>query len=203
MKSLARMPALAAGVSSMGETTLMTPSSIVHFDAEAAELAGGVFLHVGVVDRLQIAGVRIERGQHAVDRGVDQLLLVGRIDIFGADAVEHFAEQRQVGIDLVGLRGAVRRRLGSVGARCRRVGGEAPALRDDGARRPGRSEHDGRRDGSAEGRQAHQSSIHSGSGCRRCPPSGGVDGLVVFSHFNIERRPGDASTGGDRPANCP
>ena len=60
-----------------------------------------VLLHLGVkLFGRQIARVRIERGQHALDGGADQLLLVRRIDIFGADAVEDLAEQREVGVDL-------------------------------------------------------------------------------------------------------
>ncbi len=45
--------------------------------------------------------MRIERGQHALDGGADQLALVRHVDIFGADAVEDLTEQLQVGIDLL------------------------------------------------------------------------------------------------------
>ncbi len=37
--------------------------------------------------------MRIERGQHAVDRRLDQLLLIGLFDIIGADFFEDVAEQ--------------------------------------------------------------------------------------------------------------
>ena len=37
--------------------------------------------------------MRVEPGQHAVDRVLDQLAVVDRFDIFGADALEHVAEQ--------------------------------------------------------------------------------------------------------------
>ena len=112
MKSLARMPALAAGVSSMGETTLMTPSSMVTSMPRPPNWPEVSSLHVVIVGGRQIARMRVERGQHALDGGADQLLLIGRIDIFGADAVEDFAEQVEVGIDLV------RRRAASAGG-CR------------------------------------------------------------------------------------
>ena len=46
MMSPDRMPALAAGVSSIGVTTLMSAVFLRHLDAEAAELALGLHLHV-------------------------------------------------------------------------------------------------------------------------------------------------------------
>ncbi|MEI7806844.1 MAG: ketopantoate reductase C-terminal domain-containing protein [Hyphomicrobiales bacterium] len=44
--------------------------------------------------------MRIERGEHAIDGGLDHLLLVGLLDIIGAHPVEHVAEQVQL---LVGI----------------------------------------------------------------------------------------------------
>ena len=55
------------------------------FDAKAAELALGLDLHVAEVFLVQVARMRIERGQHAVDRGLDQLLVVRRLDVVVAD----------------------------------------------------------------------------------------------------------------------
>ena len=43
--------------------------------------------------------MRIERGQHALQRRVDQLALIGHVDILGADAVEDLAEEVEVGIN--------------------------------------------------------------------------------------------------------
>jgi hypothetical protein len=37
--------------------------------------------------------MRIEPGQHAVDRGFDQLGIIRLFDVVGADALEHVAEQ--------------------------------------------------------------------------------------------------------------
>jgi hypothetical protein len=51
--------------------------------------------------------MRIERGQHAVDRGLDQLLVVRRLDVVVADALEHLAEQVELLIG-VGGRGGLR-----------------------------------------------------------------------------------------------
>mgnify|MGYP006995074429 CR=1 FL=1 len=47
------------------------------FDAEAAELAAGLHLHVAEALGVHVARMRIEAGQHARDRGFDQLGVVG------------------------------------------------------------------------------------------------------------------------------
>ena len=52
-------------------------------DAEAAELAAGLHLHVAEALGIHVARMRIEAGQHAVDRGFDQLAVVGLLDIVG------------------------------------------------------------------------------------------------------------------------
>jgi hypothetical protein len=47
--------------------------------------------------------MRVERGEHAVDRGLDQLFGVDRLDILGADAFEDVAEQVELFIDRLSL----------------------------------------------------------------------------------------------------
>ena len=76
------------------------------FDAEAAELAAGLHLHVAEGLRLHVARMRIEPGQHAVDRGFDQLGIVRLLDVVGADPLEHVTEQVElpVGVRRRGLR---------------------------------------------------------------------------------------------------
>ena len=77
--------------------------SILHgdFDAETAKLAFGLDLHVLVFLGIHIARMRIQRGQHAVDGGFDQFVILGRLDIGRAHALEHFAEQVElfIGVD--------------------------------------------------------------------------------------------------------
>src|SRR3546814_5443991 len=48
------------------------------FDAEAAELALGLDAHVPEGVGVEIAGVRVERRQHALDGELDQLLITDR-----------------------------------------------------------------------------------------------------------------------------
>ena len=100
MRSLACRPALAAGVSSIGDTTLMTPFSMRDLDAEAAELAAGLHLHVAVVFGRHVGGVRVERGEHAVDGTLDHRAFVGLLDVVLADTFEDFAEQIDLAVDV-------------------------------------------------------------------------------------------------------
>jgi hypothetical protein len=44
--------------------------------------------------------MRIERAQHAVDGILDELLLLDRLDIVAADALQHVAEQVELLIEL-------------------------------------------------------------------------------------------------------
>ena len=78
-----------------------------HFDADAAERSLGLDLHVGEGLGVHVAGVRIEAGDHAVDRGVDQLAVVDRAHIVGAHILEGVAEQVELAID-VAVIGAMR-----------------------------------------------------------------------------------------------
>ena len=69
-------------------------------DAEAAELAAGLHLHVAVVLGAEVGGVRIERGQHAVDRRFDQHRVVGLLDVVGAHPLQHVAEEVELTVEL-------------------------------------------------------------------------------------------------------
>ena len=93
-----------------------------HLDAEAAELAARLHLHVAVVLRVQVGRVRVEGGEHAVDRRIDQHRVVRLVDIVAADALEHVAEQVQLLVDFRVGRGG---RIGPGDIQNRRGPGEA------------------------------------------------------------------------------
>ena len=65
-------------------------------DPQTAELALGLGPHILESLGVEIARMRIERRQHAVDRGFDHLLFVWLLDIVGAHLVEDVAEQAQI-----------------------------------------------------------------------------------------------------------
>jgi hypothetical protein len=71
-----------------------------HLDAEAAIFAAGGDLHVAVLGRVHVGGMRVERGEHAVDRRFDSLALVDVGDIILLDAREHVGEQFKLTIDV-------------------------------------------------------------------------------------------------------
>ncbi len=83
MMSLARMPALDGGRVVDRRDDL--DQAVFHgdFDAEAAELAARLHLHVAEALGIHVARMRIEAGQHAVDGGLDQLAVVRLLDIVG------------------------------------------------------------------------------------------------------------------------
>ena len=68
------------------------------FDAKAAELALGLNLHVGKAFGIHVAGMRVEGGDHALDRVVDQLAILHRADIIGPHAFKRIAEQVELAI---------------------------------------------------------------------------------------------------------
>ena len=76
-------------------------------DAEPADLAAALDLHFPEILGVQIARMRVERGQHAVDRGLDQLFVAHIGDVIRAHPFEHVAEQVEQAIGL----GRVRLRL--------------------------------------------------------------------------------------------
>src|SRR5262249_32660773 len=63
-----------------------------HFDAEAAELAAGLYLHVAEALGIHVARMRIEPGQHAVDRRFDELAVVGLFHIVRPHSLDHITE---------------------------------------------------------------------------------------------------------------
>ncbi len=65
-------------------------------DAQPAELALGLDLHVAIALGVEIARMWIKGGEHAVDRGLDQRLVGHLLDIFAAHAFEHVAEQLEL-----------------------------------------------------------------------------------------------------------
>ena len=86
------------------------PLILGDLDPEAAELALRLHLHVAELRGVHVSRMRIEPGQHAVQRLLDQLLVGHRLHVFGAHPLEHVAEQRQPAIRV----GAVRRAVGSL-----------------------------------------------------------------------------------------
>ena len=79
-----------------------------HLDAEPAELATGLNLHVAEVLGIEVGGVGIEGGQHAVDGRIDQGRVVGLVDVVAAHALQHVTEQVELLVDLrVGRGGRV------------------------------------------------------------------------------------------------
>ncbi len=74
------------------------------FDAQPAELAAGLDLHVGEVLGVEIIGMRVERGQHAVDRALDQRVVLDVVDIAVAHQLEHITEQVELLVGLLGVR---------------------------------------------------------------------------------------------------
>ena len=83
--------------------------------------------------------MRVEPGEHAVDGVLDQVLVVDRIDVLGAHALEHVAEQRQ---QPVGVGAAAVLREGGVDAEI-----EAEMATDLAG---GRADHDAGDKGGAE-----------------------------------------------------
>ena len=94
-------------------------------DAEAAELAARLHLHVAEALRVHVARMRIEPGEHAVDRLLDQLGVVRLLDIVGAHALEHVAEQIELPVGV----GGRRLRAGAEERQPRLGGGERDAPR--------------------------------------------------------------------------
>ncbi len=77
-------------------------------DAEPAELAAGLHLHVAEALGVHVARMRIEPGEHAVDRRFDQLGVLGLLDVVGAHPLEHVAEQAELPVGVGGSRACAR-----------------------------------------------------------------------------------------------
>jgi hypothetical protein len=67
---------------------------------EPAELAPRLHLHVAEALGVHEARMGVERGQHAVDRRLDQLGVVRHLDVIGADALEDVAEQIELAVGI-------------------------------------------------------------------------------------------------------
>ena len=81
MTSLASSPARAAGVSSIGLTTLTKPPSCITSSPRPPKfLAPHRGLEIVELLGVEIVGMRIERGEHSVDRRLGHLGLVGLVD---------------------------------------------------------------------------------------------------------------------------
>src|SRR5262249_10090000 len=63
------------------------------FDAQPAEFATGLNLHVAEVLGIEIARVRIKPIEHAVDGSLDQLRIVRLLDVVGTDALKNVTKQ--------------------------------------------------------------------------------------------------------------
>ena len=138
-------PGAGAGVPSMTDSTVRTLSRTVartsHLDADAAELARGVALHLAVLRGTQERGVRIERLEHPLDGAVDQLIVFDLLDVAVLDVRQDAREDVELVVGAVFL-----------GDR----GGGAP---DEGDTEKGR-EHRNNQDRSGRARPAHGSSLH-------------------------------------------
>ena len=139
------------------------------FDAEPAELAAGLHLHVAEALRVHVARMRIEPGQHAVDRGFDQLAVVRLLDVVGAHALEHVAEQIELPVGVGG------RRLGAGADEDHVAAGSRAASVP---RRPPRR-------GESEKSCASSANLFAFA-CR--PPWAGIDGSPVLSKLDVEHR---------------
>ncbi len=71
-----------------------------HFDAKTAKLTLGLHAHVLRGFRVEIGGMGIERGQHAVDRAFGQLLVVRRRHILRAHPFENITKKGQFLVDI-------------------------------------------------------------------------------------------------------
>jgi hypothetical protein len=67
-----------------------------HFDAQAAEFALGAHLEFLEGFVVEIGGMGVEAGQHAVDGLGDELLVLDRLDVVTLDLAEDFAEGAQI-----------------------------------------------------------------------------------------------------------
>ena len=73
------------------------------FDAQPAELAAGLYLHIFEALDVHVARMRIEPIEHAVDCRFDQLAFVRLLHVMRAHPFEDIAEQIELAVG-VGLR---------------------------------------------------------------------------------------------------
>ena len=170
---VARLDAGAAGRRVVDRADHLDEAVVLrHLDAEAAELAAGLHLHVAERLGVHVVAVRVEAGEHAVDGVLDQVAVVHRLDIVGAHPLEHVAEQGQQPVGL-GPSAVLRQgvRAGTAGRTA------APE-----SRRRGRSPRRRRRRLPAAGRCEASSKVSS---CARAQNLVTVGGISPWTHFNI------------------
>ena len=90
-----------------------------HFNAQAAEFALGIDVHVLGVLGVQIAGMGIQRTKHAVQGRFHQLFIIDRLDIFGADLLKDVGKQIHQFVSVFIFRGSKRRSKGQGHHDCR------------------------------------------------------------------------------------
>src|SRR5438045_2445272 len=73
------------------------------FNAEPVETAARVFLHVAEVVRVHELAMRIERAEHAFQRGGDQIVIAGfiSVDVILANQLDRFGEHRDLRVSAV------------------------------------------------------------------------------------------------------
>src|SRR5216684_7369257 len=69
-------------------------------DAEPAERALGLRLHVAEALGVHVARMGIEAIEHAVDRTLDQLAVIGLLDVMRAHPLENVAEQVELAVGI-------------------------------------------------------------------------------------------------------
>ena len=133
-----------------------------HFDAQPAKFTARLHTHGCRVFGRQVAGVWVKRGQHAVDRGLDQVGTVDFFNILRADPFKDIPEQVELFIDVADFFALLRQKRGcDIG--CRHHRGQ----------------------GAASGR--HHKLFHPVLVLTRLEPLHRVHRIVVLSDFYIER----------------
>src|ERR1700722_5669703 len=79
---------------------LEKPVFLRYLDAKAAELALRLDLHIAKRFGVHVARMRIERGEHAVNRGLDHFRFVWLLRIVVSDVVEYVAEHIELPISV-------------------------------------------------------------------------------------------------------
>ena len=79
-----------------------------HFEAEAAEFAAGLHLHVGEFLGVHVARVRVERADHAVDGRIDQFGVIDFAHIIGTHAFKGVTKEIEFAIGRQHIRCALR-----------------------------------------------------------------------------------------------
>ncbi len=95
------MPALYAGEPSNTAIAVMSPSIDLNGDADAVVAPFLALAHLRVFLRIEKAGMRIERAEHAADRAVDEAIRFDLVDVVGFDRAQRGGERAIVIGDLV------------------------------------------------------------------------------------------------------